>query len=71
MIDDETTFYGILLDLIEIDTDFPLHIIDLIGKKVLFSFIVKNEEIAAEIIELNKEILKETKKSKEPSCASI
>lgn len=41
--DEKTTFYGILLDLIEIDRDFPLNIIDLISKKVLFSFIVKDE----------------------------
>lgn len=40
MVDDEVTYFGLLLNLIKFD------IIDLIGKKVLFSFIINNDEIA-------------------------
>jgi len=47
MVDDEVTYFGLLLDLIKFDEDnIPLHIIDLIGKKVLFSFIINNDETA-------------------------
>lgn len=71
MADDEVTYFGLLLDLIRFDEQFPLHIIDLIGKKVLFSFIINNDETALEMIELNKEIIKDCKKNKESTCASM
>lgn len=54
----EDNYHGLVIDMLEIKPEIPNFIVDLIGKKLLFTVIVDNSEMAQKVIRINKKIWK-------------